>query len=347
MSDPAHLALAQRLATLPPDTLWLADEAMPVALIRALGQRPDITVLSQRLDVVRALEAAGARVRFDDFAIAGQAPAVVARVAKDKALTHHLINLAAAVLPEGGECTLAGLKNEGAKTYTAKAEQVIGPAIDREVAGNGLRLAVLRRDTRIVATLDDKDYARLRPVAEADGFVFWSKPGVFGWDSVDAGSALLAHSLAEHGGLRGQVVDLGCGYGYLTAQAVRLGAERVTATDNNAAAIDACTRTVAENRLPADVLADDCGADLPAGMADWVVCNPPFHRGFATDDGLTDRFLRAAQRILKPRGTAVFVVNRFIPLGTAAAKAFAQVDTWHDDGRFRVIACGRPARMPR
>ena len=53
---------------------------------------------------------------------------------------------------------------------------------------------------------------------------FWTAPGVFSADGVDLASALLADALPET--LKGEVADLGAGWGYLAAHVLPTLAER-------------------------------------------------------------------------------------------------------------------------
>src|SRR5512139_2262638 len=47
---------------------------------------------------------------------------------------------------------------------------------------------------------------------------YWSRPGLFAWDRIDAASALLAAHLPHD--LAGHVADLGVGYGYLASEVI-------------------------------------------------------------------------------------------------------------------------------
>ena len=53
---------------------------------------------------------------------------------------------------------------------------------------------------------------------QVEGLDAWSQPGVFAWDRVDPGTALLAQVLPS---LKGAGADLGCGFGALSLVALR------------------------------------------------------------------------------------------------------------------------------
>src|SRR5690606_14779154 len=121
------------------------------------------------------------------------------------------------------------------------------------------------------------------------------------------------------------VLDIGCGYGYLSLRAASLWpSANIVATDNNIAAIHACEKNLAPFRERAEVVLTDCAEGIDQRV-DAVICNPPFHQGFDVEDHLTTRFLQAARSHLAKGGRALFVVNQFIPLERKAQPLFKQV----------------------
>ncbi|HZZ37379.1 MAG TPA: class I SAM-dependent methyltransferase [Caulobacteraceae bacterium] len=156
----------------------------------------------------------------------------------------------------------------------------------------------------------------------APGLGLWSQPGVFSWDRLDPGTALLLGGLPAYSG-RG--ADLGCGLGVL-ARAV-LGSPQVselTLVDVDRRAVEAARRNVEDPRarfLHADVRASL--ADLK--NLDFVVMNPPFHEGGAEDRALGQVFIRAAAAMLRKGGTCRMVANIALPYEGVLGQAFAAV----------------------
>lgn len=68
------------------------------------------------------------------------------------------------------------------------------------------------------------------------------------------------------------------------------------------------------------------------------MCNPPFHRGFDVDGDLARDFLIAAKQKLAADGTAIFVVNSFIPLEKKLAGLFTSTHLLADNRQFKVLA---------
>jgi 16S rRNA (guanine1207-N2)-methyltransferase len=315
--------------------LWVLDEhggggGMPVS-------NGAVAVLSNRVDVSEEMGIAGWTAQFSDFDFtpwpAGSLDAIFFRVAKEKPVVHHIINAAAERLAHGGRLLLAGAKQQGIKTYARHAAERLGGVLDFKKMGNEY-LAVIRRGEVLGGALDDRDYTQLRPAVEDGTLSYLTKPGLYGWDKVDAGSALLVAHLSQATVQR--VCDLGCGYGYLSLQAWhRLQPQQVVASDNNAAAVLACRANFAAQGIAGEVLAADCGAGI-AGVFDLVLCNPPFHQGFGVERDLTERFVAAARRLTAVGGQALFVTNAFLPIDKVARRHYAHVTTLADDGRFRV-----------
>src|SRR5690606_33271185 len=136
------------------------------------------------------------------------------------------------------------------------------------------------------------------------------KPGVFGWDKIDVGSALLAQYLPQFfstylpqskGDGKPELLDLGCGYGYLSMIAATVGNFTITATDNCAAALVACTKNFHTHAVDGTVIGADSG-DSIGDSFDVILCNPPFHQGFQQDRALSEKFLSATKRLLAADG---------------------------------------------
>lgn len=150
----------------------------------------------------------------------------------------------------------------------------------------------------------------------------WTQPGVFSWDRVDPGTALL---LASAGGLAGRGADLGCGLGIL-AKAVldSLAVAAVLCVDIDRRAIDAARRNVVDPR--ARFLHHDLRLGDPAlAKLDFVIMNPPFHDGGQEDRTLGLAFISAAANMLRPGGTCRMVANIALPYEGRLKAEFATV----------------------
>ena len=338
MSDCAFSLLAPYLQKPAGKTLWLTDENLLTAQLPAHDQ---VTVITNRIDLEETLRQQQWRVFYSDYDFStiedSSLDRVIYRISKEKPVVHHIINQAHRCLKEEGQLILAGEKNEGIKTYFSKAKKLFGMG-DTQKANKDTWLAQL---TKLIdgPTLDDKNYPELRETCADEQFSYHSKPGVYGWDKIDKGSAyLIEHldsflmTLAEP---PKNALDLGCGYGYLSLNLSYLNIP-ITATDNNAAAVRACQRNFDHYPIDAKVVAANCAHGI-SDKFDLIVCNPPFHAGFSTDSDLTDRFIKAAYDRLNSRGIACFVTNLHIPIERKAQQYFHQAECIMSNGNFKLV----------
>ena len=236
---------------------------------------------------------------------------------------------------------LSGEKTDGVKTYARHACKLFADSCQPQKLGNYYlaRLTNYRDDQK---PLDDKNYLALRPIGSPDNLPLQSKPGIFGWNKIDQGSALLLNQLPHFLQSFGEakqpqsLLDLGCGYGFLACAAAQQGFTQITATDNNAAALRACKANFAALEVDGTVIAGDAGSQIEERF-DAIICNPPFHQGFNIDSELTAKFLLASKRLLAPRGRALFVVNNFIALEKKAQDYFPRVREVARSGSFKLI----------
>ncbi len=152
----------------------------------------------------------------------------------------------------------------------------------------------------------------------------WSQPGVFSWNSVDAGSALL---LAHLPSLSGRGADLGCGIGVL-ARAV-LASPKVT----HLTLIDIDRRAIAmaQRNLEAVDAARitlqwaDVRTVAPLAGLDFVVMNPPFHEGSVENQALGQSFIQRAAVALRNGGVCWLTANRHLPYEAILKPLFRRV----------------------
>ncbi|MFC3614497.1 class I SAM-dependent methyltransferase [Lutimaribacter marinistellae] len=205
------------------------------------------------------------------------------------------------------------------------------------------------------------------PISKAHGKIFWFRadaesfadwiapetfeiagfhlaPGVFSADGIDPASALLSEALPDR--LGRHVVDLGAGWGYLSAQILgKPGVERVDLVEADHVALDCARLNVADTRARFH-WADACTwrSDEPANT---VVMNPPFHAGRAADPGIGQGFIQTAARSLAPGGALWMVANRHLPYEAELQSLFARVEEVGGDNRFKILHAARPSRPRR
>ncbi len=256
---------------------------------------------------------------FDHVLLAPPAERGTARV-------HAELAAAARALRPGGHAWLVLQKDRGAKRYERDAERWF---VGREVVARrkGDRLSRLVA-SRTGAGADP--WTRFEtPLGEA-----WALAGCWAAGKLDPGTALLLRELEAAEALRprASVLDLGCGWGPLAWAADRRGA-RVTACDDDLAAVRSCARNVPAARV--------LHADLDAALAederfDAVLVNPPFHVGSGVRLALGRAFLSTARRRVAEGGEIWLVANRALPYEGAFAPG-DEVREVAREGGFKVL----------
>ncbi|WP_426029573.1 class I SAM-dependent methyltransferase [Caulobacter sp. DWP3-1-3b2] len=231
------------------------------------------------------------------------------------------------------------LKVEGRLTALAPKDRG-GLRMNKELAAFGCSIGEsAKRHQRICVTLKPTSLTGIdAAIAEGaprrlDGDGLWTQPGVFSWDRLDPGSALLLKSLPPMSGVG---VDLGCGVGVL-AHAILTSPKvtKLSLVDLDRRAVEATKRNVADLRV--EVLWADArrGAELLTGL-DFVVTNPPFHDAVGEDKGLGQAFITASAAMLRKGGVLWIVANRHLPYEAVLNEHFKTVRPVADAGGFKV-----------
>jgi 16S rRNA (guanine1207-N2)-methyltransferase len=184
-----------------------------------------------------------------------------------------------------------------------------------------------RRHHRICVTSGPGDAEAIES-AIADGkpqwlenLGLWSQPGVFSWNRIDPGSALLLEHLPA---LSGKGADLGCGIGVLARQV--LGSPKVThlaMIDIDRRAIDMAERNIKDDRVR--FMWTDARTVKDLTGLDFVVMNPPFHEGGLENQALGQTFVQRAAAILRKGGTCWLTANRHLPYEAILKPLFREV----------------------
>lgn len=159
----------------------------------------------------------------------------------------------------------------------------------------------------------------------------WTQPGVFSWNRIDPGSALLLRHLPL---LRGRGADFGCGLGVLSRAALACPElSHLTLIDLDRRAIDMAKRNIDDPR--AEFLWSDArGAGL--SRLDFVVMNPPFHDGGVEDRSLGQAFIQSAARALRTGGVLWLTANRHLPYEGVMKPLFREAVLLAQEGGYKI-----------
>ncbi|MGU3665553.1 class I SAM-dependent methyltransferase [Methylobacterium sp. A49B] len=171
-----------------------------------------------------------------------------------------------------------------------------------------------------------------------DNLALCTQPGIFSWDRLDPGTALLLANLPT---LKGRGADFGCGLGILSRAVLRSDAvATLTLVEIDRRAVEMARRNVADPRATihwADVRTPGVVPD----HLDFVVTNPPFHEGGSEDPSLGRAFIARAAEVLRPGGTLWLVANAHLPYEASLREAFRHVAVAVQAGGFRVYEARR------
>jgi len=288
----------------------------------------------------RAAGGGSERRSFGDFPDGMTFDHVVMSLPKSKARLAMMLECLSATLGSGGSLWLAGENRSGirsAKTaLEAQFEQV--RVVDKA------RHCVLFEASGASpsARFDPGSFEHQWKLAQGPHEIeIHSMPGVFAHGRLDDGTALLAGQIQ---GLEpaGRILDMACGSGILGALLKQSQPEaELVLADSDALALASARKTMAANKIEAQVVASDGFSDIE-GRFDLVVSNPPFHQGFATRTGHGMSMLSEVRNFLSPGGQLLVVVNRHLQYRKWLDQVFDGHAILAENTRFQVLQASVP-----
>ncbi len=309
---------------------WAAEGR--IAVIGALRGDDLSDLPKDRIEVVQRHFPDHAYFIDQGFEVATQVggPYVAALVRLPRAKAEARATLAAACAVTDGPLVVDGQKTDGVDSYLKDIRQRgdVGEVISK---AHGKLF--------IVKSADLSEWLAVDP-GLVDGR-FRTGAGVFSADGIDPGSRALAEALPPK--LKGRVVDLGAGWGYLSdAVLAREGVTSIDLVEADYAALEAARENITDVRATfhwADAL-----TFRPKAAVDHVVMNPPFHQGRAVDARLGQDFIRAAAGMLGPKGQLWLVANRHLPYETVLSDVFHNVHPLAQTPSFKLFHATSPKR---
>ncbi|WP_439823652.1 methyltransferase [Aeromonas caviae] len=175
---------------------------------------------------------------------------------------------------------------------------------------------------------------------EGSGMLIHNHANVFSRTSLDIGARFMLDNLPIHSARK--VIDLGCGNGVLGLSLLAKDSEvEVTFIDESYMAV-ASARLNVEHNLPdalprAHFLVNNCLDGVPAGSADRILCNPPFHQLQAITDHIAWQMFTDAHRVLPQGGELWIVGNRHLDYHNKLKRLFGNAQVVASNSKFVIL----------
>lgn len=177
---------------------------------------------------------------------------------------------------------------------------------------------------------------------------YWSRPGLFSWNRIDEGSALLTQHLPKN--LAGNAADLGCGWGFLSEHVLNHchDLDSLDIYDADADCFECARRNLGV--VPTHIKPKPHWQDVTAGIGsmrfDVIFMNPPFHEGKHADSLIGLKFIASAAQALRSHGQLWLVANRQLPYENLLTETFASVEKIVEIGNFKILHATQPTVKP-
>ncbi|WP_350342471.1 methyltransferase [Proteinivorax tanatarense] len=171
-------------------------------------------------------------------------------------------------------------------------------------------------------------------------FEFIYDTSVFSKGRIDKGSALLVKSFVENNSKnrqKAQVLDLGCGYGFISVAISCFLEVSMTSVDINSRAVSLCKKNCEKNNVYSNCIQSDGFKNINSNF-DYILVNPPIRAG----KNVVYTILKDCHKHLNAEGELWVVIR--VKQGAKSLKKylqsfFSQVDTIDKKGGFHILKC--------
>lgn len=139
-----------------------------------------------------------------------------------------------------------------------------------------------------------------------DSFIFLSDNGIFSKDKIDFGSKSLVEAFLEsiHKNVT-NILDVGCGYGFMGITIAKVLGCHVDMVDINKRALHLAKKNVSNNKVEADVIESNIYENVNKKY-DVIITNPPIRAG----KKVVLEILESAKDYLNDTGELWFVIRK-------------------------------------
>lgn len=257
---------------------------------------------------------------------------------KSKKESLYYLSVAIKYLKKNGHIIAVAPNDAGGKTLSRVMKQL---GFEGEsYSKNKCRIFVGQVDDLIEVNLEGHLKIGVPHILEIDGENFYSQVGVYGWDKVDLGSKLLVQNLPDN--LYGVGADFGCGYGYIAKKICEKYQliSKLFCIDIDWRSIECAKLNLKpfQEKISTEFLWTDL-TQKPIGLAplDFIVMNPPFHKGKETKIDLGKDMIKTAHSRLKNGGKLYIVANRQLPYEGVLNTLFRKVEKVTEEQGYKVF----------
>lgn len=141
---------------------------------------------------------------------------------------------------------------------------------------------------------------------QSTSFEFFSDNGVFSKDKIDYGSKLLVETLLKYETRKNlEILDVGCGYGFMGIVVSKMLDSSVTLCDVNKRALHLTERNISKNKIRGSAILSNIYENIK-NTYDIIITNPPIRAG----KDVVLKILTEAKEHLKEEGTLWFVIRK-------------------------------------
>ncbi|MDF7679211.1 23S rRNA (guanine(1835)-N(2))-methyltransferase RlmG [Enterobacteriaceae bacterium ESL0689] len=171
-------------------------------------------------------------------------------------------------------------------------------------------------------------------------WIIHNHANVFSRSRLDIGARFFLAHIPQ--GIKGEIVDLGCGNGVIGLKALALNPDaRVMFTDESYMAMASSRRNVEVN-LPnaierCEFMVNHALSGIEADRFTAVLCNPPFHQQHAITDHIAIQMFNDAHRSLQYGGSLYVVGNRHLDYFRKLKRIFRNCTTVAVNNKFVIL----------
>ena len=232
---------------------------------------------------------------------------------------------------QGQELLVIGENRAGVRSV----EKMLEPFGNIAKIDSARRCGLYHFELQNVPNFDCKKFWKSYRLNELEIFAL---PAVFSSSELDGGTKLLLSTFHKADGLKGNVLDLGCGAGVIGASLKKMFPKiKLTMSDIHAMALASSERTLAENQLEGKVIASDVFSHID-GRFDLIISNPPFHDGIDTAYRAVESLILQAKNHLTKGGELRIVANAFLPYPDLLDQAFGSHQLLAKSTKFKVYS---------